>query len=116
MNNTAKNVIRVAGVVAGLAAAAWALRDRLLPAPEVHEEPPPKFREPDTGAASEAADTEPILTDVKGIGPVTADKLTAAGIEDVQTLATADPAGLSDLIGTSETTAAKWIEAAKAIS
>ena len=112
MNNTAKNVIRVAGVVVGLAAAAWALRDRLLPAPEVHEEPPPKFREPDAGAAQEQAQ----LTDVKGIGPVTAGKLTEVGIDDVEALATADPVGLSDLVGTSEATAAKWIEAAKAIS
>lgn len=103
MNNTAKNVIRLAGVAAGVAAAAWALRHRLLPEPEIHTEPPPKFREP-----SDSTD----VTDVKGIGPATAAKLHDAGVDTPQQLADADPDELATRTGASPTTAAKWVKAA----
>jgi predicted flap endonuclease-1-like 5' DNA nuclease len=111
MNNTAKNLIRVAGVVVGLGAAVWALRDRLLPAPEIHDEPPPRFREvaPQPQVPANAAE----LTDIKGVGPVTADKLVAAGITSVTQLAGTDPTIVSDSVGVSAAVADKWIRAAK---
>ena len=120
MNHTAKNFIRFAGLVIGLGAAAWALRDRLLPAPEIHDEAPPRFREvnasspaPDEAeagsAVGEAADD---LTAINGIGPVTAGKLSEAGITTYAALAAADAATVSDVVGTSHGAAAKWIEAA----
>lgn len=109
MNNTVKNVIRVAGVLMGLAAAAWALRDKVLPAPEVPTGPPPKFREPagdrDTTATAD-------LTTVKGIGPKTSEKLTSAGIGDLRALAGSEPTTVAEAADTSEATATRWIEAA----
>lgn len=116
MNHTAKTFIRFAGVVIGLGAAAWALRDRLLPAPEIHDEPPPRFREvstEDAGAVSDEGDAaSDDLTEIKGIGPVTAGKLADAGVTTFSELAAADVGAVSELVGTSETAAARWIEAA----
>lgn len=109
MNNTAKNVIRVVGVVVSLGAAVWALRDRLLPAPEIPDGPPPRFREPATEKTSAApAD----LTAVKGIGPKTSAKLADAGIADLAALAAADPAAVAEAADTSEAMAERWIESA----
>ena len=115
MNNTAKNLIRFAGVVAGLAAAAWAMRDRLLPSPEIHEEPPPRFRDAPRPTAASAADRDD-LTAIKGVGPVMSAKLIDAGITSIAEVAKADPAALSEDIGVTEATATRWIESAKTLA
>ncbi len=70
MNHAVKNLLRVAGVLAGLGAAAWALRDQMLPPPEIHDEPPPMFR---TGGGADD------LTQIKGVGPVYRERLAEAG-------------------------------------
>jgi large subunit ribosomal protein L21 len=108
MNHTAKNLIRVAGVVAGLGAAVWALRDRLLPSPEVHDEPAPRFR---TAQAPAAASTDD-LTRISGIGTVKAAKLRDAGIDSFAGLASASPDEIAEAGSTSTTAAQAWIEAA----
>lgn len=112
MNNTAKNLVRTAGVVVGLGAAVWALRDRLLPSPVVSDDPPPKFREsaPDPMAIDDHAD----LITLHGIGPATADRLKEAGIENVPMLAAADAAEIAESTGATIKTATKWIETAQA--
>lgn len=104
MNNTAKNLIRAVGVVAGLGAAVWALRDRLLPAPEVHSEPPPRFRA--------GMSTPDDLTEIKGIGPVTAAKLAEHGISKFDDLAAMAPDDVATAAGTSSAAAAAWIDSA----
>lgn len=104
MNSAAKNLLRVAGVVVGLGAAAWALRDRMLPAPEIHEEPPPKFR------AGGGADD---LTLIRGIGPVYRDRLTSAGIHSFSDLATATAADTAEAAGTSVAIAQDWVKSAQ---
>lgn len=110
MNNTAKNIIRVVGVVVSLGAAVWALRDSLLPAPEIPDGPPPKFRDP-SDAPADAVDPAD-LTAVKGIGPKTSAKLIDAGIGDLAALAAADPSIVADAADTSEAMATRWIESA----
>jgi len=105
MNHAAKNLLRVAGVVVGLGAAAWALRDRMLPAPEIHEEPPPKFR---TGGGADD------LTLIKGIGPVYRDRLTVSGIHSFSDLATAAAAEIAEVAGTSVAIAQGWVQSAQA--
>lgn len=112
MNQTAKNLMRVAGVVVGLGAAAWALRDRLLPAPEIHDEPPPRFREPTPSPTPDASGSSDDLTAIKGVGPVTARKLEDAGYSTLADIAAADAESLSTSVGTSQTTVSRWIEAA----
>jgi predicted flap endonuclease-1-like 5' DNA nuclease len=108
MKNSMRNVIRFAGVAAGLAAAAWALRDRMLPDPQPPTHTPPKFRH-GSGAAVEAADD---LTDIKGIGPAYSARLTTAGITSFQTLASSDPRTIAEVANTTDTVAERWITAA----
>ncbi len=128
MNRTAKNLIRIVGVVAGLGAAVWAMRDRLLPAPEVHDEPPPRFRtatSPSPAATSSddgsSNDEQPAeeeerpsddLTRIKGVGPVTAERLHEAGIDSFAQLASMSPEEVAEAGRTSVGTAGSWIEAA----
>ena len=114
MNHTAKNLIRIAGVVAGLGAAVWAMRDRLLPAPEVPQGPPPRFREAARPAPAVAEPED--LTIIKGIGPVTATKLADAGILNLRALADSDAATVAGAAGTNEATANAWIDAAKSLT
>jgi len=120
MNHTARNLIRITGAIVGLGAAVWALRDRLLPAPEIHDEPPPRFREaaprPAQAPTSVRATTDSSLTDIKGVGAVTAGKLVKAGFTDVPAVAAAEPSVLADAVGTSEAVADKWITSAKSLT
>lgn len=114
MNQPLKQVLRIGGVVIGLGAAVWALRDKLLPAPEVPEGPPPRFRTGTTtvGAAESAGDDD--LTEVKGIGPVYAERLTDAGVTTFAELAEADATAIAGAAGVSESVAASWMEQAAA--
>jgi predicted flap endonuclease-1-like 5' DNA nuclease len=111
MNNTAKNLIRISGVIVGLGAAAWALRDRLLPSPEIHDEEPPRFRD-----VSQIPPASEDLTDIKGIGPVTAEKLNKVGVTSIAEIAEMRPEDLGSSIGASVSSAEKWIESAKMLS
>jgi predicted flap endonuclease-1-like 5' DNA nuclease len=114
MNQPLKQVLRIGGVVIGLGAAVWALRDKLLPAPEVPEGPPPRFRTGTTTAgAAESAEVDD-LTEVKGIGPVYAERLTDAGVTTFAELAEADAAAIAGAAGVSESVAASWMEQAAA--
>ena len=107
MNQTVKNLIRLGGVIAGIGAAIWAMSDRLLPSPEIHDEPPPLFRVP----------TPPDdLTEIKGIGPVKAGKLNDAGIDTFADLAAMHTADLAIVTETSTSTATRWSEDARARS
>ncbi len=108
MNHTAKNLIRIAGLVAGLGATVWALRDRLLPAPEVHDEPPPRFRT----ATTQTEATNDDLTAIKGIGPAKATRLHEAGVDTFAELASMSADDLADTARTSTASAQAWIEAA----
>ena len=102
MNQTMKNAIRIAGVVAGLAAAAWALRDRMLPDPAQPTDSPPRFR---TGGT--AGDN---LTEIKGVGPAFAQRLADSGITTFSTLAGEDAATVAEIANTTETTAQRWVD------
>ena len=104
MNKPFKQILRVGGVVIGLGAAVWALRDKLLPAPEIPDGPPPRFRTAPTSPV--AADD---LTEVKGVGPVYAQRLVDAGITSFVMLANADVAAVAGAENVSESQAASWI-------
>ena len=108
MNHAMKNVIRIAGVVAGLGAAAWALRDRMLPDPAPPTNEPPSFR---TGGPHTSDD----LTRIKGIGPAFATRLSDAGIASFATLANEEAAVVAEIANTTETAAQRWIDDASAI-
>lgn len=111
MNKPLKQVLRIGGVIVGLGAAVWALRDKLLPAPEIPDGPPPRFRTGDTSATSDDD-----LTTVKGIGPVYAERLVEAGITSFAALVSAGAAAVSEAAGVSESTATSWMEQAADLS
>jgi hypothetical protein len=127
MNQPFKNILRIGGVIAGLGAAVWALRDKLLPAPEIPDGPPPRFRTgtgasagsassaPPAGKQSDTTDA-PDLTVVKGIGPVYADRLEEAGITTFAELASADVDAVCEAAKVSKSTATSWMEQAATLS
>jgi large subunit ribosomal protein L31e len=55
------------------------------------------------------------VTDVKGVGPATAEKLEKSGIETLDALAKADPAAVAEATGASAEKAKAWVDDAKAI-
>ena len=119
MNHPFKTFLRIAGVVVGLGAAAWALRDRLLPPPAIPESPPPRFRttppaEPSSTASDDLTDVKG-LTAIKGIGPARAERLSAAGYPSVASLISAGPEAVGEAAGVSTETAAKWLSSAAAL-
>lgn len=103
MNRTFKNVIRFAGVAAGLAAAAWAMRDRMLPEPAPPTDTPPRFR---TGGEQPSDD----LTVIKGIGPAFAGRLDDAGVTSFAMLAGQDALTVAEVANTTEMVAQRWID------
>lgn len=111
MNQPLKHILRIGGVVVGLGAAVWALRDKLLPAPEIPEGPPPRFR---TGSGAPSAADE--LTAISGVGPVYAERLATAGFSTFTDLANAEAADVSDAAGVSISTATSWMEQAADLS
>lgn len=52
---------------------------------------------------------------IDGVGATYADRLRAAGIESVRTLALAEPGAVADAIGVSATRTARWVEQARAL-
>jgi predicted flap endonuclease-1-like 5' DNA nuclease len=108
-----KTFLRIAGVVVGLGAAAWALRDRLLPPPAIPESPPPRFRTTPPAAPSSTASDD--LTAIKGIGPARAERLSTAGYPSVASLISAGPEAVGEAAGVSAETAAKWLSSAAAL-
>lgn len=145
MKRLLRVVLRTLAVGAAVAAALWAVRDRLLPPPAIPETPPPRFRGEVTPPAQPAAaprSEEPAeaggedqtrdraegdtpvaesptpddLTVVDGIGPVYAARLSDAGLLGLAALAAADPEQVASAAGVSPSVAAGWIDQAKAIA
>jgi large subunit ribosomal protein L21 len=114
MNRPVKTLLRVGGLVVGIGAVVWALKDRVLPAPQIPEEPPPRFRSgpPPTAAPEAPAPSPDKLTDLKGVGPVTAGRLNDAGFTTFADIAGASPAAVSAAGKVPEGVAAGLIEQA----
>lgn len=79
----------------------------MLPQPEIHAEPPPKFR---TG---EGADD---LTLIKGIGPTYRDRLTSEGVGSFRALSDRNPEDIAEIAGTSTSVAESWVKSASALA
>ena len=103
-----KKVAKVLGVVGGVAAVLWAMRDRLVSIAAPKEPEPPRFR------VAEAAQPADDLTELSGIGPVFATRLAQAGIATFSALAVATPERVAEATGATEAKATDWIEQAAA--
>ena len=79
------------------------------------EETRPKAEAPEVEApeAKVAKPSQYAISDVKGIGKATNEKLEKAGVDSVEALASYDPEALSDKTGISAKTCAKLVDAAK---
>jgi predicted flap endonuclease-1-like 5' DNA nuclease len=98
-----KRVAKVIGFVGGAIAVIWAMRDRFISVATSREPEPPAFR---------SAIPSPPVTEIEGIGPVFAQRLTSAGIADIATLAKASPDQVAEAASVSAARARSWIELA----
>lgn len=95
---------KVLALVAGVGVVVWAMRDRFVSIATSREPEQPTFRiHPES----------PPVEVIDGIGPVFAQRLTSAGIGDVDLLAAASADSVSEAAGVSVARARTWIEKAK---
>lgn len=102
-----KRLAKILGIIGGLAAIVWAMRDRFISVAISREPEPPSFRVPDHSS------NQPVER-IDGIGPVFAKRLGAAGIDTVSRLAGASPDTVAEAAGVSAARARAWIEQAAA--
>jgi hypothetical protein len=103
-------VFRAVTTVAGVALLFWLLRDRL-----VHLTPRrSEFISPVRPAPADIVPPKADITEVKGIGPVYAERLAAAGIEGLAALATSDAATVAAAADVPLERAEDWIADAAA--
>lgn len=103
--------MKAVGVLGGMTAVVWAMRDRFISIAVPREPEPPTFRVvtppgPIPGAGAED------LSRAAGIGPVFAARLREAGIDTPADLAVADPAQVAELAGVPLLRAQTWIDQA----
>ena len=98
-------VFRAVTTVAGVALLFWLLRDRL-----VHLTPRrTEFISPVRPAPADIVPPHADITVVKGIGPVYAERLAAAGIEGLVSLAAADAATVAEAAEVPIDRAEDWV-------
>lgn len=111
-----KRAIRTAGILAGLGAVVWLMRDRLLRVPDGGDTPSAGFRvSPTNGEGVPISDDTGIkddLTEIVGVGPVYSRRLAQQGISRFAELAEADAADLAERLDLSTGQVAKWISQA----
>jgi len=100
-----RRIAKVLGIVGGIVAVAWAMRDRFISVATSREPQPPSFRSEPRGQV------EPVDV-IDGIGPVFAKRLAEAGVGDVRALAAASPDRVAEAAGVSAGRARTWIESA----
>lgn len=100
-----KRLAKLLGILGGIAAIVWAVRDRFISVAISREPEPPSFRVP-------APETDPAVDSLDGIGPVFAKRLADAGIGTVSRLAQASPDAVAEAAGVSSARARSWIDQA----
>jgi large subunit ribosomal protein L21 len=111
--DTMKKLARVLGILGGIAAVAWAMRDRFISIAAPREPEPPSFRVVTSPTPPPVPNPNPDdLTEVVGIGPVFARKLMEAGITTFAELAGAGPSRVAEAAGVPESRVHDWIEQA----
>lgn len=111
-----KKIARLIGVIGGVAAVVWAMRDRLVSITAPREPEPPRFRVVTPPSEPPMAPTDDDLTEVVGIGPVFAERLRAAGVQSFEELANTAAARLAEITGVPESRVEAWIAQAGALA
>jgi large subunit ribosomal protein L21 len=109
-----KKLARILGLMGGVAAVAWAMRDRFVSIAAPREPEPPTFRvvtPPSTPPKPRSPEPDD-LTEVNGIGPVFARRLMEAGISTFSNLAQAEPGRVAEIAQVPEARVTDWIEQA----
>lgn len=106
LEDMARKVLKLIGLIGAVAALAWAMRDRFISVAISREPEPPSFRET-------ARVIHPPVDVLLGIGKVYAQRLAKAGIGDVGALAAASPDSVAEAAGISSARARDWIDQAK---
>jgi predicted flap endonuclease-1-like 5' DNA nuclease len=101
-----KRLLRLTGFLAGLAAALWLMRDRLISLALSREPELPTFR---VGPGEPPDD----LTEIKGVGGVFAGRLAAMGIATFEALARSDAATVAQHLDTQPSRVEGWIAQAR---
>jgi predicted flap endonuclease-1-like 5' DNA nuclease len=107
-----KRLARVVGVMGGIAAVLWAMRERFVSIAAPREPEPPTFRVVTPPGQSLRPSEPDDLTQVNGIGPVFARRLMEGGFSTFAELARADVERVVDLTGVPESKATDWIRQA----
>ncbi len=113
MKTAAKRIAGILGLIAGVGAVIWALRDRFVSVSVPHETAPAPFRVAPKAPARPPTEKADDLTAITGIGPVYATRLEKAGIASFAALATADASTVAEAAGVTAARVSGWIEQAK---
>lgn len=112
-----KKAFRFLGVLVGLGAVIWVMRDRFISLALPREPEPPTFRvAPHATPAEEQAPRKDDLTIIKGIGPVYAARLEEAGITSLAGLGAAQAETIAATIDVATGRADDWIKEAMFLS
>lgn len=84
-------------------------REKAAENPVLKAPAPAEGDEDEGGHDHDAEETKRPVTDVKGVGPATAEKLVAAGIKDLGALAHASAKDVAEAAGVAEDKAAAWV-------
>lgn len=101
-----KRVARLLGLLGGVAAVVWAMRDRFISLTIPREPEPPVFRPPPAAkpvpdAIQKPSPVKDDLTEVNGVGPVYAQRLQEAGVSTFAGLAAMSEDELAAALGSS---------------
>lgn len=107
-------VARAVGILGGIGAIGWAMRERFVTLTLTREPEPPTFTLP-PDADDELATDPDDLTEINGIGPVFARRLMEAGVATFGQLATAELANVVAATNVPNARANRWIEQAQAL-
>ncbi len=116
-----KRVARILGILGGLGAIAWAMRDRLVSVAIYREPQPPAFKVPTANPGGKVTDDKPApvptaggeITSITGIGPVYATRLETVGISTLDQLADARPEQVAAAAEVPLSRAVGWVDTAR---
>lgn len=110
-----RRIARVLGVIGGIGAVLWAMRERFISVAISREPVPPALRVPNDDQPGPSVPSGSI-TDVSGIGPVYATRLGEVGINVPAELAKADAQKVAEAAQVSSARAEEWIASARSLT